>query len=121
MRTIVAALGLLVCSTAAPALADPCSHDSFDIDGRALAVTVCAAAPSAGSVAVTQTFKSGSASFSSGATIDIVSGASVSRTATDVALTPIGSARTLHLMLAYRSGAVSVEHALLLPGAIPLK
>ncbi|HTJ24541.1 MAG TPA: hypothetical protein VMA36_00115 [Candidatus Limnocylindria bacterium] len=121
MRTFAAALSLLVWSTAAPALADPCSHESFEVDGKALAVTVCAAPPSEGAVTVTQTFRSGSASFSAPATIDVLSGASVSRTSTDVALSPIGSSRTLHLTLAYRSGSVSVEHALLLPGAIPLK
>jgi hypothetical protein len=121
MRTFAAAVALLVWSTAAPALADPCSHDTFDVDGRPLAVTVCATPPNAGKVAVTQTFKAGSATFSQPATIELLNGASVSRSAADVSLSPIGSPRTLHLTLAYRDGAVSVEHALLLPGAIPLK
>jgi hypothetical protein len=121
MRTFAAALALLAWSTAAPALADPCSHDSFEVDGKPLGVTVCAAAPSSGKVAVTQTFKSGGAAFSQPATIELLNGASISRTVADVALSPVGSPRTLHLTLAYREGTVSVEHALLLPGAIPLK
>jgi hypothetical protein len=121
MRTFAAALTLLVWSAAAPALAEPCSHESFEVDGSALTVNVCAASPSGGKVSVSESFKSGAATFSHTATIDVLSGASVSRTVDDVALSPLGSSRTLHLTLAYREGAVSIEHALLLPGAIPLK
>jgi hypothetical protein len=36
-------------------------------------------------------------------------------------LAPLGLAYTLHLTLAYRGSAASIEHALLLPGAVPLK
>ena len=41
--------------------------------------------------------------------------------AEDVSLAPLGLQYTLHLTLAYRQAAVSIEHALLLPGAVPLK
>ena len=43
------------------------------------------------------------------------------RAVDDVSLTPLGLPYTMHLTLAYRDAAVAVEHALLLPGAVPLK
>jgi hypothetical protein len=45
----------------------------------------------------------------------------VSRGVDDVPLNPLGLSSTLHLTLTYADGKVSVEHALLLPGAVPLK
>jgi len=123
MRSFAAVLALLALS-AASAAAQPgqrCSRDTFDVNGKAVIVTVCAAAPQGGKVAVSESFKGGSGSFSHAAAIDVLSGATVSRAVDDEALAPLGINATLHLTLAYRGGAVSVEHALLLPGAIPLK
>jgi hypothetical protein len=124
MRTFVAVLALLAAS-AGSVLAQPaqrCSSETFSVGGQPVKVTVCAGAPDGGkTVAVTETFKSGSGSFNHSASIEVLPGASASRAVDDVSLAPLGLQFTLHLTLAYREAAVTVEHALLLPGAVPLK
>ena len=87
-----------------------------------MVVTVCAGAPDGGKLAVSETFKGGIGHRSRTRPRSTCSGgAAVSRAVDDVALTPLGINATLHLTLAYRGGAVAIEHALLLPGATPLK
>ncbi|MDB5027316.1 MAG: hypothetical protein JWO66_1005 [Candidatus Eremiobacteraeota bacterium] len=124
MRSFVAVLALFVASIA-PALAQPaqrCAHDTFPVGGQSVAVTVCVGAPDGGkTVAVTETFKNGSGSFNHTTSIELLPGASASRAVNDVSLAPLGLNYTLHLTLAYRDNAVTIEHALLLPGAVPLK
>ena len=124
MRTFVAVLVLLAASIA-PVLPQPaqrCSRDTFPVGGQSVAVTVCAGAPDSGkSVAVTESFKTTAASFNHSSSIEVLPGAAASRTVEDVSLAPLGLQYTLHLTLAYRQAAVSIEHALLLPGAVPLK
>ena len=123
MRTFVVALALL-CVTLGPALAQPaqrCSRESFPVGGQTVAVTACAGAPDGGkTVAVSETFKGAATSFGHNTSIEVLPGAT-SRTVDDVSLAPLGLQYTLHLTLAYREGAVLIEHALLLPGAVPLK
>ena len=123
MRTFVAAVALFALGTL-PALAQPaqrCSKESFPVGGQTVAVTVCAAPAEGKSVAVTETFKGATASFTHGTTIEVLSGASASRGVDDVSLTPLGVPYTMHLTLVHREGGVTIEHALLLPGAVPLK
>ncbi|HTW82794.1 MAG TPA: hypothetical protein VMD91_01850 [Candidatus Sulfotelmatobacter sp.] len=123
MRTFVLTLGVLAAGTA-PAGAQPsqgCSHDTFTIGGQRVGVSVCApTAPDDGTVPVAETV-SGATSIARTTTIQVLAGAKVSRTVDDVALGPLGLSSTLHLTLAYADGKVWVEHALLLPGAVPLK
>jgi hypothetical protein len=125
MRTFVAVLALLAAASIAPALAQPaqrCSRDAFPVAGQSVAVTVCAGAPDGGkTVAVTETFKSGGGSFNHTTSIEVLPGAAASRAVDDVSLAPLGLNFTLHLTLVHREAAVAVEHALLLPGAVPLK
>jgi hypothetical protein len=124
MRTFVAVLVLFVASIG-PALPQPasrCSREVFPVGGQAVSVTVCAGAPDGGkTVAVTETFKNTTASFDQTTSIEVLAGAAASRAVHDVSLAPLGLQYTLHLTLAYREAAVSIEHALLLPGAVPLK
>lgn len=123
MRSLVAILALLAASIV-PALAQPasrCSHETFPVGGQSVAVTVCAGAPDSGkTVAVTETFKGAATSFNHTTSVDVLPGAT-SRSIDDVSLAPLGLQYTLHLTLAYRDAAVTIEHALLLPGAVPLK
>jgi hypothetical protein len=123
MRSSVAVLALFVASVA-PALAQPaqrCARDTFPVGGQTVAVTVCAgAAEGAKTVAVTETFKNAATSFNHTTSIDVLPGAT-SRAVDDVSLAPLGLQYTLHLTLAYRQSGVTIEHALLLPGAVPLK
>jgi hypothetical protein len=124
MRSFVAILALFVASiAAAPAQpASRCSRDVFPVAGQSLAVTVCAGAPDGGkTLAVSETFKTAKGSFDQTTSIEVLPGAAASRAVHDVSLAPLGLQYTLHLTLAYRETAVSIEHALLLPGAVPLK
>ncbi|HEY2026838.1 MAG TPA: hypothetical protein VGG78_07495 [Gemmatimonadaceae bacterium] len=124
MRTSIAVLALFMASIA-PALAQPaqrCSHETFSVGGQAVAVTVCAGAPNSGkTVAVTETFKNATTSFNHNSSIEVLPGAAASRAVDDVSLAPLGLQFTLHITLAYRDAGVIIEHALLLPGAVPLK
>jgi hypothetical protein len=123
-RPSIAVLAFVVAS-AAPVLAQPaqrCSQESFPVGGRAVAVTVCAGAPNSGkTVAVTETFKNASTSFTHTTSVEVLPGAATSRAVDDVSLAPLGLQYTLHITLAYREAGVVIEHALLLPGAVPLK
>lgn len=123
-RSIVGAFALAATSVAT-ASAQPavrCSHEAFPVAGQSIGVMVCAGAPDgAKSVQVTETFKGRAGAFSHTTSIDVLPGAATSRTVDDVGLTPLGLPYTLHLTLAYREALVSIEHALLLPGAVPLK
>jgi hypothetical protein len=131
MRTSKAVLALLAASISplvasiAPALAQPaqrCSHESFPVGGQPVAVTVCAGAPNGGkTVAVAETFKNAATSFNHTTSIEVLPGAATSRAVDDVSLAPLGLQYTLHITLAYREAGVVIEHALLLPGAVPLK
>ncbi|MBV8750147.1 MAG: hypothetical protein JO103_10595 [Candidatus Eremiobacteraeota bacterium] len=122
MRTFVAVLAL-VGAAAAPALGQQrCTHETFPVASQSVAVTVCTtAADGAKTVPVSETFKNASTSFNHATTIEVLPGASASRGIDDVSLTALGLPYTLHLTLAYRDGSVAIEHALLLPGAVPLK
>ena len=107
-----------------------CSFDTFSIDGRSVGVSLCfdEAAVRRSSdgrrviVTVAETLSaSREASFSRDVTLDFLARAEESRTIDDVPLGKLGIERTLHLTIAYRPGSIRLEHALLVPGAIPLK
>jgi hypothetical protein len=123
MRSFAALVALLAVSLAPAAAQNPqrCAREAFPVNGQSVTVTVCAVPPQGRSVAVSETFSRGSQSFSRSTRIDVLPGADVSRAVDDASLTPFGLPFTLHLTLAYRGGAVAIEHALLLPGAVPLK
>ena len=124
MRTFVMVLAFIAASIA-PVLAQPvqrCSHEAFPVGGQSVVVTVCAGAPAGGkTVSVAENFKNASSSFNHTTSIEVLPGAAASRAVDDVSLAPLALPYTLHLTLAYREAAVSIEHALLLPGAVPLK
>jgi len=114
-------VAFLVTATAALAQSENCTHDSFAIDGVPTAATFCVAGAPAARVTVAETFVRGSQKMTRALTIDVVSGAAVTRTVDDVPLSEIGSSKVLHLTIAYHSGEATLEHALLLPGAVVLK
>ncbi len=127
MRTVVWSLaGWVAAFVATTGLAvaqpvDRCSHDSFPVDGGTVAISVCAPAATGSPVVLTETLVRGSASFERTLSIDVVSGASVTRAVDEIPLDQFGSPKRLHLTIAYRAGRASIEHALLLPGAVVLK
>jgi hypothetical protein len=125
---------LLVAISTVPVLgqpADGCSHDAFVIDGATVGVTLCpgAAAPArrarsdgqGGGITVLETFSSASATFSRTTVVVPDDQSGPARAIDDVSLDRLGITKTLHLTIAYRGGATRLEHALLIPGAVPLK
>jgi hypothetical protein len=114
-------VAFLTAGASALAQAQNCTHDSLTIDGVPTAATFCVSGPAAGRVTVTETFVRGTQHLSRPLTIDVVNGATVTRTVDDVPLADLGSTKQLHLTIAYRSGEATLEHALLLPGAVVLK
>jgi hypothetical protein len=123
-------------SYAGPASAaplDPCSSDTFVIDGTTLLVRVCAREPSAtarmGGKPHAAPPSDVAETFSAGARTPLVRSVpyerlpdeETARTLDDVPLQALGIDRTLHVVLAVRNGTARLEHALLVPGALSLK
>jgi hypothetical protein len=123
---VTAVLGIVVPS-GGRAAGVPCSHDTLAVDGASIAVSLCAtpeARRGAGRpipVAVDESFRTQRGGFTRSVSLEFLAGSDVSRTIDDVPLSALGIAKTLHLTLSYRDGVVRIEHALLLPGAVPLK
>jgi hypothetical protein len=106
----------------ASAQGERCSRDALSIDGIAVAARFCVPSGAASnSLSVTETFRAQGKTIVKTTPIAVVAGALTSRTIDDIDLGPIGPKRTLHMTLAYRAGSVELEHALALPGAIPIK
>jgi hypothetical protein len=128
MRTIARSLagtfaGLLLFGPAA-AGADPtdrCTRESWSVDGMPLTATFCVPGDAGTHVVVTETFARNGGHLDRSLDIALVNGAEVARAIDTVPLDAIGSTKELHLTIAYRAGRASVEHALLLPGALVLK
>jgi hypothetical protein len=114
-------VAFLITSAAALAQSENCTHDSLTIDGTPTAATFCVASPAGARVTVNETFVRGGQKMTRPLAIDVVSGAAVTRAVDDVPLSEIGSAKVLHLTVAYHGGQATLEHALLLPGAVVLK
>jgi hypothetical protein len=91
------------------------------IDGAPVTVGLCASKTDAKTIAVAETFTSKSTSFAHATTIDVFPGEESSRGIDDVSLEPLGIAKHLHISMHVKAGTIALEHALLLPGAVPLK
>lgn len=100
---------------------DRCSSDVLSVDGEPVNVTFCIAGAPVQRVMVAETFARGGQTFSRPLEIDVVNGATVTRVIDDVPLGQFGSPKQLHLTIAYQGGTATLEHALLLPGAVVLK
>ncbi|MFN2460800.1 MAG: hypothetical protein ABR591_08965 [Candidatus Velthaea sp.] len=125
MRPLCSAAVLaLAAAFSAPAVAQTakgCAGDILPVGGVAVCATFTAGAPAGRSVVVHESFTGAGKSTAKDLTIEIVPGAKASRTLDDVDLSPIVTGRSLHMTLRYDGGTVTLEHALLLPGAVPLK
>jgi hypothetical protein len=106
----------------AAAQGERCTRDTLGIEGANVAASFCVPAGAAApNVSVTETFTLLGKTLQRTTPLAVVAGALTSRTIDDVDLAPIGLKRSLHMTLAYRLGLVSLEHALALPGATPVK
>lgn len=125
-RGLASALALFLGAAFAgsrPAAAAPdshCSHDTLAIDGP-VTVTLCATKTDPKSIAVAETFAGKNGTFIHATTIDVFPGEESSRGIDDVPLGALGSSKTVHLTMHVKAGIITLEHALLLPGAVPLK
>ncbi|GAC1441653.1 MAG: hypothetical protein NVS2B8_11830 [Vulcanimicrobiaceae bacterium] len=112
-------------ATMAPAAANGCTSDTFVVAGTSLVVEVCAPAArgtSKGPLVATETLSvRGQPPLVRNVTLDIVATTDATHAIDDAPLQSLGIAGTLHATLGYRAGAVRLEHALLVPGAIALK
>jgi hypothetical protein len=106
----------------ASAQGERCSRDALTIDGIPVAARFCVPADAgASNTSVTETFTAKGRTVAKTTPLAVVAGALTSRTIDDIDLAPLGLKRALHMTLAYRAGSVELEHALALPGAIPIK
>lgn len=119
-RSAFTAVFVLTATATAFAQNDRCSRDQFSVDGTTVTAATCAPASADSKVTIALTLSAGGASLSHATTLDLLPG-SVSRTIDDISLEKLGLKRTLHVTLAYRAGTAILEHALLLPGAVPIK
>jgi len=84
-------------------------------------ITFRASEPSGKSVAVVATYSAGAKSVTREIAFELMPGAKASRTIDDVDISSLVPGRTLHNTLKYAAGTVTLERAMLLPGAIPLR
>ncbi len=125
VRSAFAIAAFALVATAVPAFAAAgCSNDAFTVTGTSLAVEICAPATRpAGKAPVfaTATLTArGKDPVVRKIPLEVVSD-EASHTIDDAPLQSLGIAGTLHMTIGYKAGAVRLEHALLVPGAIALK
>jgi hypothetical protein len=125
-RSLAAAIALA--ATAIPAAAaSPCTQQALTVEGASLTVEYCVSgAPrSNGSAEVivptTATYTTARASQRRAVDLHFIAGEGVSRVIESLDLAPLGLTGMLHLTLAYSRGLVTLEGALLTPGAITIK
>jgi hypothetical protein len=129
---LTSALVLVVALAGRPVAAQPegCSQETLRVDEVPLEVTLCVPARSEGrnrvesasvNVSVTERFAARGESFSRVVPLEFMAGAPSSRTMDDIPLGKLGIDRTLHVTIVYKPGHAHLEHAMLLPGAVPLK
>jgi len=121
------AIGLLTffafgCSLCVPAGAQPAGcADTLVVDSTTVCISFLAAAPAGNVVTVHESFSGGGRTVAHDVTFDLVPGARASRMIDDVDISAIVPGRRLHNTLKYVACRVTLERALLLPGAIPLR
>jgi hypothetical protein len=110
------------CALCVPAVAQPggCA-DSLRVEGVALCITFSAAVPAGNMVQVRETLSAAGKSITHEVSFELVPGARASRTIDDVDISSLVPGRSLHTTLKYSAGKVTLDRALLLPGAIPLR
>ncbi len=128
----IALAGAVLLASRSPALGAACSTDNFDIDGNAVTVELCSAraplasprgkAPAGAGDEVRETLSvSGRPPLVRSVRYEPATGDATARSLDDIPLAALGIAKTMHVTLAVHGGSVRLEHALLVPGATPLK
>jgi hypothetical protein len=117
---------VLTLLASAPAGAqDRCSRETVAIQGTPVTVALCVVSESrAGDVTtidLAATYSSKDGAFTQRSTIRFIDGEGPARALQSVSLSQIGITGTLHMTLLYVGNDVSMEHALLTPGAVTIK
>jgi hypothetical protein len=97
-----------------------CMTQTFRAPEGPVEVKICADAPSANGIPVNITYAAGGKTLAVPVTFEVIPGASVSYSASDVGLAPLGIPRTLHARLRAAGGVVSLAGGLLIPGALSI-
>jgi hypothetical protein len=126
MRPLLLAAGLLLGAAAGPAAQNQCSREVLHVRGTPVNVTLCiTAAPaisgSVVSIQLSSTYAAGGSSFTQASNVRFISGEGPARALDSVDLRQVGVAGTLHMTLLYANSQVTVEHAILTPGAVTVK
>jgi hypothetical protein len=103
-----------------------CSREVLHIRGTPVAVTLCiASAPalsgSVVSMSLAATYSASGSSFTQTSSVRFITGEGPARTLDSVDLRRLGVEGTLHLTLLYDKNLVTIEHAILTPGAVAVK
>lgn len=107
--------------------AGSCTTRALIVDGSPVDVTLCTTdvrrardAAETVDVTVAEEFRSSQGRLIRTSRLQFLAGEQTSRTLEDVPIASIGIPKTLHLTLRYHGGVVTLEHAMLLPGAVPV-
>lgn len=102
-----------------------CSRETVAVRGTPVTIVLCVvAASSAGNVttiALDGSYEAKQSSFDQHASIRFITGEGPARALQSVDLSRLGIRGVLHMTLVYSGNAVTMEHALLTPGAIAIK
>lgn len=125
MKGAVLALVLVLTAGAAAPSGERCSHETVSVRGTPVTIVLCvtAAADAGGVTTVTLdgSFQAKQNSFNQRSSIRFITGEGPARALQSVDLSPLGLTGVLHMTLLYSGNVVSMEHALLTPGAITIK
>lgn len=131
-RFAASLLTIAIWAVAVPASAqnDGCSHDVFMIDGASVAVGICSVGPppalgagQSASVRLVESVAGKGTTFKREVILNFLGAGKgrLARSIDDVDLGQLGILKSLHLTIGYRDATVTLEHALLVPGAQSLK
>lgn len=114
----------LTAAAAAPA-GGRCSRETVAVRGTPVTIVLCVVTESsAGNVTIVGlngNYEAKQSSFDQRASIRFITGEGPARALQSVDLSRLGIPGVLHMTLVYSGNAVSMEHALLTPGAITVK
>jgi hypothetical protein len=126
MNVLRIAAAIVLAATAAAGAQTPCSRETVQVRGTVLSVSFCTVgapvtASAVTTVAVDATYATKDHSLVQRTTLRFITGEGPARALENVNLGSLGIEGTLHMTLLYSGNQISMEHALLTPGAVTVK
>jgi hypothetical protein len=127
MRALTIFIAMAASTVRLATAASPCTQEALTVEGAPVAVGYCVSGVvrSNGSdelvVPVAASYSGPGGALRLSLQLHFIAGERVSRVIQSLDLTKLGLTGTLHMTLAYSSGLVRLEGALLTPGAITIK